>query len=409
MHRLLRFASLVTALALVVVSCSKQLPIQPKSAQSRDASPYATAGVTNGIGDFVWDDLNANGIQDAGEPGIPGVVVYLLNDVGEFITEKPTDGSGYYFFGDLAPGRYRVGVKNPCDLTQSEAGKDRSKDSNPSPTTVDLKNVDLTIDFGLLCGKKTDCRPCKGKVNSLTLLYNGTSGAQIKVIMGKKKKTGPTVFNQFVDAGASFSFVGADKKGTLGTNIIIYVDGRENTQIHTSCSQPIGPGMRFGLFEIVAGTSREGGPLCPQPPGEEGDLCDDGRPRALTLTYTGEGCDASHHDQAAGKVVCSGDPAFASPVHIVITDSNTEGAGNKFFDGTVAVDESFDMDALNAGQSKLATNSYAYIYSGDTRVQKIQFHTSCSQPLRVGDQFGSLLVSGFTPAGAPSGVVRLDD
>jgi hypothetical protein len=29
------------------------------------------------IGDFVWNDLNANGVQDAGEPGLPGVQVRL--------------------------------------------------------------------------------------------------------------------------------------------------------------------------------------------------------------------------------------------------------------------------------------------------------------------------------------------
>ena len=29
------------------------------------------------LGNFVWEDLNANGIQDAGEPGIAGVEVTL--------------------------------------------------------------------------------------------------------------------------------------------------------------------------------------------------------------------------------------------------------------------------------------------------------------------------------------------
>jgi len=29
------------------------------------------------IGDFVWKDLNGNGVQDAGEPGLPGVTVTL--------------------------------------------------------------------------------------------------------------------------------------------------------------------------------------------------------------------------------------------------------------------------------------------------------------------------------------------
>src|SRR4051812_33965544 len=29
------------------------------------------------IGDFVWNDVNANGVQDSGEPGIPGVTLTL--------------------------------------------------------------------------------------------------------------------------------------------------------------------------------------------------------------------------------------------------------------------------------------------------------------------------------------------
>ena len=31
------------------------------------------------LGDFVWEDWNANGIQDEGEPGIGGVIVRLFD------------------------------------------------------------------------------------------------------------------------------------------------------------------------------------------------------------------------------------------------------------------------------------------------------------------------------------------
>ncbi|MBK7608862.1 MAG: hypothetical protein IPI18_17550 [Saprospiraceae bacterium] len=40
---------------------------------SNDLGLYAPAA----IGNFVWHDLNANGIQDPGEPGISGVSVSL--------------------------------------------------------------------------------------------------------------------------------------------------------------------------------------------------------------------------------------------------------------------------------------------------------------------------------------------
>ncbi len=60
-------------------------------------------------------------------------------------------------------------------------------------------------------------------------------------------------------------FAGADGNGTFGSQITIYVDGVENTTIHTSCSQEIGPGFESGDFMVLAGASRHGGALCPLP------------------------------------------------------------------------------------------------------------------------------------------------
>src|SRR5207244_10801141 len=56
-------------------------------------------GFLNGqgkIGDFVWHDLNNNGIQDAGEPGLQSVVVTLTGPGGTQTTT--TDATGYYEF-----------------------------------------------------------------------------------------------------------------------------------------------------------------------------------------------------------------------------------------------------------------------------------------------------------------------
>ena len=40
----------------------------------------------------------------------------------------------------------------------------------------------------------------------------------------------------------------------------------ENTKIHTSCSDPIGPGLISGDFTVIAGESKKGGELCPLEP-----------------------------------------------------------------------------------------------------------------------------------------------
>ena len=68
-----------------------------------------------------------------------------------------------------------------------------------------------------------DCDECDGKVTELTLKYNGnTSDAFIEVF---QKKAAGAVFAGTVQPDGQFTFVGVDKKGTLGTEISVYVDG----------------------------------------------------------------------------------------------------------------------------------------------------------------------------------------
>ncbi len=76
------------------------------------------------IGSFVWEDLNVDGIQDAGEPGIENATVSLLvEDAGVFIAATDIDSAavanvttvadGLYEFDNLPPGDYRVRVTPP--------------------------------------------------------------------------------------------------------------------------------------------------------------------------------------------------------------------------------------------------------------------------------------------------------
>lgn len=119
------------------------------------------------------------------------------------------------------------------------------------------------IDGVGVCGldPNIECDECDGKVTELTLKYLGTEEAQIKVV---QKKDGDNVFDDTVKPGEEFTFQGTWKKGTLGTEIKIYVDDEFNTQIHTSCSQPIGPGLISGDFEVIQGFSRTNElQLCP--------------------------------------------------------------------------------------------------------------------------------------------------
>ncbi|MEZ5145347.1 MAG: SdrD B-like domain-containing protein [Acidimicrobiales bacterium] len=84
------------------------------------------------IGDRVWSDLNGDGVQDAGEPGLAGVTVTLRQDAdgnGSFettVASTTTDANGLYLFEQLRPGSYQVDV----DGTTVPAG---ATPSTPEP------------------------------------------------------------------------------------------------------------------------------------------------------------------------------------------------------------------------------------------------------------------------------------
>jgi len=106
-----------------------------------------------------------------------------------------------------------------------------------------------------------NCRECKGGVTSLTLKYNGPGPSFIEV----KSKKGVVLFSGAVNQSDTFSFNGTEKDGKLGSEIKIWVNSKLATKLHTSCSQPIGPGLIVGDFEVDKGESLKGGPLCPIP------------------------------------------------------------------------------------------------------------------------------------------------
>lgn len=79
------------------------------------------------FGDFVWNDLDGDGTQDPGEPGISGVRVYADingNGVLEAATEPTaiTDSNGAYSIGNLVPGTYTARVDTstlPAGMVQT--------------------------------------------------------------------------------------------------------------------------------------------------------------------------------------------------------------------------------------------------------------------------------------------------
>lgn len=71
---------------------------------SVDAGLLAT-GLAS-IGDTVWLDVNADGIQNVTEQGIAGITVNLYGDSNQLIASVQTDVNGHYQFQGLQPGDY---------------------------------------------------------------------------------------------------------------------------------------------------------------------------------------------------------------------------------------------------------------------------------------------------------------
>ena len=123
---------------------------------SWDAGIRTLGTPTASIGDFVWRDLDRDGIQEAGEPGLGNVTVRLLDDQGIVIAITTSDATGRYEFGDVLPGAYRLRFITPAGLmpTTADAGTDDAVDSDingggeTAVFTLGAEESNLTLDAG---------------------------------------------------------------------------------------------------------------------------------------------------------------------------------------------------------------------------------------------------------------------
>ena len=129
--------------------------------------------LTASVGNYAFNDLNGNGIQEAGEFGLQGVSVMLINTDDNSSETTTTDQDGLYSFTDVTPGNYKVkfpetGSSNNLtyNLTQANQGSDGNVDSDPIPMNngsgdamTDIfvvnagENID-SIDAGYYIGSK---------------------------------------------------------------------------------------------------------------------------------------------------------------------------------------------------------------------------------------------------------------
>ena len=138
------------------------LPAQPRDAYNMTYDfGLMQATFANGeVGDFVWNDRNGNGVQDAGEPGVGNVPVNLIDTAtNTVVATTTTSAGGLYRFRNVVPGTYVVEFVPPAgiDAAPRDAGNDAADSDADAATawrtgqiTVVADVVNTTLDLGLL-------------------------------------------------------------------------------------------------------------------------------------------------------------------------------------------------------------------------------------------------------------------
>jgi hypothetical protein len=130
-------------------------PVELHASPSKSVSPVTAFPEPGVIGNYIWQDINRDGVQDFNEPGIPNVTLALYTDPngdgnpadGSIIETTVTDLNGEYAFLDLGVGNYIVDVTDTNGMLTGYSLTTGSSDPHGS-IAIDYGTEYLTADFG---------------------------------------------------------------------------------------------------------------------------------------------------------------------------------------------------------------------------------------------------------------------
>ncbi len=145
------------------------------------SSSAASSSCDSSIGNYIWYDVNGNGMQDDIEKGVVGVKVCAYDDHNHKKCDK-TNKSGRYEIDGLCAGKYTVKVKGIDDMIQTY-DPDGKKDNK---TKVRLKNNDkhTKADFGYRKG----VAPKTGVVTNILLVIALSVMVTVGILLALRKQ-----------------------------------------------------------------------------------------------------------------------------------------------------------------------------------------------------------------------------
>jgi len=116
--------------------------------------PFVQTGLI--LGNRVWLDKNADGIQQPYEPGVGGVCINLCDTDGHLVQRTTTDSNGYFGFNVVMNAAYKIEFVRPEGMSftlQNIGYENLDSDADPVSGFTDLVTItadDRLRDAGLL-------------------------------------------------------------------------------------------------------------------------------------------------------------------------------------------------------------------------------------------------------------------
>jgi hypothetical protein len=177
---------------------------------------------------------------------------------------------------------------------------------------------------------------------------------------------------------------------------------RQYLKIDTSCERAIGCGDKFGAFKVTGVESTLGGVVdCNAPPPEPecapsgdpvGTPCDD-KVVDIVFEYHGKACQNPLPNPQGGFADCWGDATGATNVGIVYSGPN---ASKQKISPSSGINDGDRIRVTATSQGGCQELQSYKITTSSGIKQRIDMKVSCTQPFRLGDEFGSLRVVEFT-------------